>query len=65
MSKFRSRLAHILDGWVAKFPGSEWQRLAEAGRQVWEQRYRWEKIVEQYEVLYLRLCEARHVPGVR
>ena len=44
--------------WLAD-KGLEWQRLAEAGRHAWEKEYRWDKIVEQYESLYLSLCDRR------
>jgi len=45
--------------------GREWQLLSNAGREAWEQRYRWEKIVDQYEALYLRLFEERRMHKVR
>lgn len=35
--------------------GQEWKRLAQEGRRAWENNYRWERIVGQYESLYLRL----------
>ena len=35
--------------------GPEWQQLAKAGRQAWEEKYRWDRIVDQYEALYLEL----------
>jgi glycosyltransferase involved in cell wall biosynthesis len=50
-------MAHAIQGLADK--GPEWQRLAEAGRQAWEQRYRWGKIVDQYEQLYSDLLESR------
>jgi glycosyltransferase involved in cell wall biosynthesis len=50
-------MAHAIQGLADK--GPEWQRLAEAGRQAWEQRYRWGKIVDQYEQLYSDLLKSR------
>jgi glycosyltransferase involved in cell wall biosynthesis len=32
------------------------ERMALAGYQAWREKYSWEKIVKQYEVLYLNLC---------
>jgi len=37
--------------------GREWNSLTQAGRQAWEQKYRWDKIVDAYEKLYLKLVD--------
>jgi glycosyltransferase involved in cell wall biosynthesis len=37
--------------------GSQWRHLARIGRKTWEIEYRWEKIIDQYESLYIRLCK--------
>jgi glycosyltransferase involved in cell wall biosynthesis len=34
----------------------DWKTLSEAGRKAWEDSYRWEKIIDQYEDLYIKLC---------
>ena len=39
--------------------GSDWQRLANEGQRAWEQKYHWERIVDEYENLYLGLYEKR------
>jgi glycosyltransferase involved in cell wall biosynthesis len=33
----------------------DWKILSEAGRKAWEKNYRWDKIVDQYEALYMRV----------
>lgn len=39
--------------------GHDWRSLAEAGRRAWEKKYRWERIVDQYEQLYLTLSSGK------
>lgn len=39
--------------------GPEWQQLSNDGKKAYEEKYSWEKIVDQYEQLYLRLYRDR------
>ena len=34
----------------------DWKKLSEAGRKAWEEKFRWKKIIDQYEALYMRVC---------
>jgi glycosyltransferase involved in cell wall biosynthesis len=45
--------------WRLAGKGSARHELAEAGRNAWEQKYTWDKVVDAYEVLYNEACVFR------
>ena len=44
--------------------GTEWSNLAQAGHQRWKQRHQWDKIVDQYERLYLELSSQKNTEEI-